>query len=365
MVILINDLKRHNSYLETELENAAIRVIRSGWYILGSEVESFEREFANYCGADSCVTVANGTDALEMALRALGIGADDDVITVANAGMYSTTAILAVGAKPVFADIDPNSMTLSATSFKNIITKTTKAVIITHLYGQMADMPSLLAIAQQSEIPVIEDCAQAHGAKLAGKPAGSWGVLACFSFYPTKNLGALGDGGAVITSNDHLSSRLKQLRQYGWKSKYCTTIAGGRNSRLDEMQAAILRTKLPRLDNWNKRRREIAEAYSSGIRNLNIHHLASFDESYVAHLYVLRTHERDSLRLHLIESGIATDVHYPLPDYQQPFLEARYIDIHLPDTEVATAEVLTIPCYPEMTETEVKQVIDAVNEWRP
>lgn len=363
MVILINDLKRHNSSLETELENATIRVIRSGWYILGTEVESFEREFASYCGVGSCVTVANGTDALELALRALGVGAGDEVITVANAGMYSTTAILAVGAQPIFADIDPNSLTLSVTSFENAITKNTKAVIATHLYGQMADMQGLLAAAHKSRIVVIEDCAQAHGAKLAGKRAGSWGDLACFSFYPTKNLGALGDGGAVVTSNDQLADRLKQLRQYGWKSKYCSIIAGGRNSRLDEIQAAILRAKLPRLDDWNKRRREIAKAYATGIQNPNIHHPSSFNESYVAHLYVLRTDKRDSLRLHLKKNGIASDIHYPLLDYQQPFLEAHYPKIHLPHTKAAAAKIMTLPCFPEMTEAEVRQVIDAVNKW--
>ena len=363
MVYLINDLKRHNGPLKAELEKATNRVIESGWYILGPEVESFEREFANYCGVDRCVTVANGTDALELALRTLGVAAGDEIITVANAGMYSTTAILATGAQPVFADIDPASLTMSTTSFENAISKNTKAVIITHLYGQMADMPSLLAAAHRVQIPIIEDCAQAHGAKLAGKRAGSWGELGCFSFYPTKNLGALGDGGAVVTSNDLLADRLKQLRQYGWESKYRSIIAGGCNSRLDEIQAAILRVKLPQLDFWNQRRREIAKAYATGIRNPYIHHTVSFDESYVAHLYVLRTDKRESLRRHLKENGIATDIHYPLPDYQQPFLKSRYEGIDLPNTETAAATVMTLPCFPEMTATEVKHIISTIDNW--
>jgi len=365
MLKLINDLKRHNGPLMPALEEAVVRVLRSGWFILGSEVESFEREFANYCGVDFCIGVANGTEALELALRALEIGPGDEVATVANAGMYSTTAILAAGAQPVFADIDPDTLLLSATTLQNAVTTNTKAVIVTHLYGRMADMPALSAFAKRSGIHLIEDCAQAHGASLADKKAGSWGELACFSFYPTKNLGALGDGGAVVTVSVTLYERLRQLRQYGWASKYCAVVTGGRNSRLDEIQAAILRVKLPWLDGWNQRRREIAKAYSKGIQHPDIRCLSVPDEGYVGHLYILRTAKRELLRRYLQEQGIATDIHYPIPDHRQPALKARYNHITLPHTESATTEVITLPCFPEMTETETNELITTINAWRP
>ena len=343
-MLLINEIGRQNHALAAEIHSAVSRVLDRGWYILGPEVEAFEREFADYCGVGHCVGVANGTDALELALRSLNLPAGSRVLTVANAGGYSTTAILAAGLTPVYADVDPETMTMQPTSAD------VRAVIVTHLYGRMAAMPAILAAA--GDIPVIEDCAQAHGAVLDGRKAGSWGTLGCFSFYPTKNLGALGDGGAVATRNAPLATRLRELRQYGWRSKYRSEVAGGRNSRLDEMQAAILRAKLPHVDGWNRRRREIALRYNDALSVVR-----ASDQSDVVHLYVVRSKERDTLRGALASAGIATDVHYPVPDYRQSSMPSRD---PLPVTEECCKTVLTLPCFPELTDDEVTRVIEAV-----
>jgi dTDP-4-amino-4,6-dideoxygalactose transaminase len=340
-LLLINDLGRHHSTVRECVGQAIERVLARGWFILGPEVEAFEAEFAAYCGVRHCAGVANGTDALELALRASGIKAGDRVATVANAGMYSTTAILACGAIPVYAEIEPLTMLMDPARIPKA-----DAVIVTHLYGRMARMPEVLQAAPG--VPVIEDCAQAHGAVLDGRKAGAWGAMGCFSFYPTKNLGALGDGGAVVTNDSDVDKRLRALRQYGWTSKYTATVRGGRNSRLDEMQAAILRAKLPLLDGWNARRRAIAAQYGMVARG-------GLDD--VAHLYVIRTTERERVRTALREQGIGVEVHYPIPDYKQ---EAVGISAELPETERACAEVLTLPCFPEMTDGEVERVKQSV-----
>jgi dTDP-4-amino-4,6-dideoxygalactose transaminase len=339
MPLLINDLKRHNRALEGELKEAINRVLARGWYILGPEVEAFEHEFAAYCGVKACVGVANGTDALELALRALDVPPGGSVATVANAGMYSTTAILSIGARPLYVDVSEESMNMDPER----LTRDVAAIVVTHLYGRMADVRRIRAIADSAGIPMIEDCAQAHGAEVDGRRAGAWGTLGCFSFYPTKNLGSLGDGGAIVTNDTALAAKIRSLRQYGWTSKYRSTIAGGRNSRLDELQAAILRTKLPHLDGWNERRREIARQYGA----------ARVDSSYVVHLYVVRTPSRDQLRQTLAAAGIATDVHYPIPDYRQ---ESVSLPLNLPVTEKCCSEVLTLPCFPEMTGNEIEDV---------
>lgn len=363
MTILINNLKRHNDLIQAELNAAVLRVATSGWYILGPEVERFEQEFAAYCGVSHCVAVANGTDALELALRTLDVTIDSEVITVANAGMYGTAAILAIGAKPVFVDVDPQSLTMDSGALRAAIGPRTAAVIVTHLYGQMADLSELLAVTEASGIPLIEDCAQAHGACRQNQRAGSWGALGCFSFYPTKNLGALGDAGAVTTADPQLAAKLRQLRQYGWGQKYCATVAGGRNSRLDELQAAVLRVKLPHLDAWNQRRRTIAQTYAAQIQHPALR-LPAFGNDSVTHLYVVRTTHRDALREHLENQGIASDIHYPIPDYRQPALQGRFSDLFLPQTEAAVAEVLTLPCFPEMTDHEITLISNAINLWK-
>ena len=323
----------------------------------GAEVERFEAEFAAYCGVDHAVGVANGTDALELALRASECGAGDEVATVANAGFYTTSACLLVGATPVFVDIDERSMTMSPESLKSAITPRTKAVVVTHLYGQLADMTGILKITQGKSIVVIEDRAQAHGAQRHEIRAGALGDVGTFSFYPTKNLGALGDGGAVITRRAGLASRLRRLRQYGWTDKYRAELPRGRNSRLDEMQAAILCAKLPHLDAWNARRREIIGRYRDAAHGtpLRIEHNA--DTSNVGHLCVARHPERDAFQKRAKEAGVETAIHYPTADCNQPALQGMaWRAAELPNARRAIREIVSLPCFPELREEELAQV---------
>ncbi len=360
-LIPINDLQRRHAPFREQYEQKIQQVVRQGWYVLGPEVEQFEQEFATYCQAEFAVGVANGTDALELALRALDLPPQAQVATVANAGMYSTHAILAVGAVPLYIDLDPVTMTMDPQDLQERLTERTRAVIVTHLYGQMAAMPSLIQVAASWGIPLVEDCAQAHGAQLEGKPAGSWGDLGCFSFYPTKNLGALGDGGALVTSKATLAQAVRSLRQYGWEQKYLVGRPGGRNSRLDELQAALLRLQLPHLSRWNQRRADIATKYTQGLQDLGLELPQATYPSCVAHLYVLRCPWRDHLRACLREQGIGTDIHYPQPDHQQVTITPHpFAQVSLPVTERVCGEVLTLPCFPELADTEVDQVISAV-----
>lgn len=358
----LNDLKRHNLSVRKDLSAAVQRVLNSGWYVLGPEVEAFENEFASYCGVAHCVSVANGTDALEIALRMLGVGRGDDVITVANAGMYSVTAIRAAGATPVFAEIDISTMNMDSASLVSTITPRTKAVIVTHLYGRLADMSEIVSAARQHRIAVIEDCAQAHGASLKGRRAGRWGDVGCFSFYPTKNLGALGDGGAVVTSDESLAIRARYLRQYGWTSKYHSEMEGGRNSRLDEVQAAVLRVKLAHLDEWNALRSAVARRYDLGLANVDLNlPLTPTGDEMVYHLYVVRSSEREQLRTALKAQGIGCAVHYPTPTYLQPSCaDLGYARGYLPVTEKVTSEVLSIPCFAELSGSELDRVVKSV-----
>lgn len=360
----LNDLGRQYQALKSVLDDAVARVLSSGWYILGPEVEKFEHEFAQYCQTAHCVGLANGTDALEIGLRALGITAGDHVVTVANAGMYSTTAIRAIGAVPVFAEIDPDTLTMDPAALEAVITPRTRAVVVTHLYGRAADLGQLAACARQHGIALVEDCAQAHGAAFEGRRVGSWGDVGCFSFYPTKNLGALGDGGAVTTSDVQVAERARQLRQYGWARKYDSRVAGGRNSRLDEIQAAILRAKLPYLDGWNQTRRQIAAQYRTGLAQQALQLPApSPVEEMIFHLYIVRTPERDRLRKALVEQGIGCDVHYAIPDHlQESCADLGYGKGALPQTELAADQVLTLPCFAELTTVEVEEVIAAVRQ---
>jgi dTDP-4-amino-4,6-dideoxygalactose transaminase len=353
-VIPVNDLKRRIAPLRLELEAATARVVSSGRYILGEACARFEEEFAHYCGAAHGIGVGNGTDALELALRALEIGPGARVATVANAGMYASVAILAVGARPVYIDIDPLALTMAPSALR--AAGRVDAVIVTHLYGQMADMPSILAAAGGT--PVVEDCAQAHGAVLEGRKAGAWGVLGCFSFYPTKNLGALGDGGAVICSDPDLAMRVRRLRQYGWSARYQAELSGGRNSRLDEIQAAALSVMLPHLDAWNARRRAIAAGYRASINTAEIGFPADpLSHAYVGHLCVVRNAQRDAIRATLEQRGVQTDIHYPVPDYRQNAVLAMIgPQAALPETERAAVEVFTLPCFPELTDSECKSV---------
>ncbi len=360
----INDLSLHNSAIAAALHNAAGRVIDSGWYAMGPEVTAFEKAFAAYCGAADAIGVANGTEAIELALRAVGVDCNDEVITVANAGFYSSTAIRAIGAKPVYVDVLENNFLMNPDCAAAAITPKTKAIIVTHLFGQLADMNPLCALAKKHGVALIEDCAQSHGAQAEdGKRAGSFGDIAAFSFFPTKNLGALGDGGAVVTSNTALAVRVRSLRQYGWTSKYTVADSGARNSRLDEMQAALLSVKLPLLDGWNEKRRVIAKRYAEKIQHASVRVPDVAGVDHVAHLYVIRCLQRDALKKHLQDNGIATDVHYPVLDYHQPAASAAYASVSLPASEKLRDEILTLPCYPELTLDEVDAVAQCINSW--
>ena len=364
-MIALNDLARHHAPLRAELEAAMARVQDRGWYILGPEVEAFEREFAAYLGVAECIAVGNGTDALELALRALMVGSGETVATVANAGMYATTAIRAVGAVPAYVEIDAATLEMDPAALAAVAEERPRAIIATHLYGRLADIDAIARIAQEQRIPLIEDCAQAHGAKRGDRHAGAHGSLGCFSFYPTKNLGALGDAGAVVTRDRELAVKLRALRVYGWDAKYHCTMQGGMNSRMDELQAAVLRAKLPHLDRWNLRRREIATRYTSAIRHPSIVVPPFVDDgSDVAHLYVVRTKARESLRQHLKAAGISTDIHYPVPDHRQP-VAGTVPQKGLARTDRACADVLSLPCYPELTDAEVDLVAAACNRWQP
>ncbi len=342
--------------LEHALHGAIERVMSSRHYVLGHEVDAFEHEYAEYCGTRRCVGVANGTDAIELALRALGIGRGSRVATVANAGYYTCTALDAIGAEPVFVDVD-ESLTMSPAALAREIADV-DAVVVTHLYGRLAAVDAIVDCASRHATPIVEDCAQAHGAARAGRRAGSFGALGCFSFYPTKNLGALGDGGAIVTSDEALADEVRRLRQYGWSKKYEVSVRGGRNSRLDELQAAVLRTKLPHLDAWNARRRAIAARYRAGLADLDILPPAIADGADVAHLFVVRHARRDALRRALDAAGIASDVHYPIPDHRQGV--SAQPATPLPATEAACTEVLTLPCFPGLAFDAVDRVITVV-----
>lgn len=359
----LNDLVRQNRLVRDELVDSARRVIERGWYVLGSEVEKFEAAFAGYCGVTHAVGVANGTDAMELALRAVGVEQGHRVATVANAGFYASTSIQAIGASPLYVDVIAQTHLMSVQSLKQELGRNAvRAVIATHLYGRLADVETIAAICKPLGIPVIEDCAQAHGATRNAKSAGSFAEAGCYSFYPTKNLGALGDGGAVTTNDAGLAERVRQLRQYGWDKKYRVSLAGGRNSRLDELQAALLLAKLPHLDRWNEERRAIARRYWEQIKHPGIKCPEDFGTDNVAHLFVVRCSDRAAFQRHLDGRGVSSDIHYPIPDHQQPAYAACRLD-RLPETERLAQEIVTIPCFPEMEEEEIGLVIDAVNSW--
>jgi dTDP-4-amino-4,6-dideoxygalactose transaminase len=294
----------------------------------------------------------------------VGVVAGDEVITVANAGFYSSTAIRAIGAVPVYVDILDADLLMDPAAAAAAVSLKTKAIIITHLFGQLADMAPLQALAKAKGLALVEDCAQSHGAVRENKKAGSYGDIAAFSFFPTKNLGALGDGGAVVTSNMDLAARVRSLRQYGWTTKYTVADSGACNSRLDELQAALLSVKLPLLDSWNEKRRNIAVRYAEMITNAAIRVPAIHGNDNVAHLYVIRCQHRDALKKHLHDNGIATDVHYPILDCHQPVVGAAYAGVSLPVSEKARDEILTLPCYPELTLDEVDMIADCINRWK-
>ena len=348
-----------------EILAAIRRVLESGHYILGPEVEAFEREFARYLGTAHVVSVASGTDALELALRAAGIQPGDRVVTVANTATATVAAIELTGAKAVFVDIDPHSLTMDPGALEQGLigagAARPKAVVPVHLYGHPADLPRIAEIAQIHGMAVIEDCAQAHGATIRGRRVGTFGKAAAFSFYPTKNLGAIGDGGAVATSDARLAEQVHLLRQYGWRQRYVSE-SPGKNSRLDELQAAILRVKLARLDADNQRRRALAGEYLrrlAGAR-LELPAVAPDCES-VWHQFVVRTPAREALRTHLAGAGIETAVLYPVPIHRQPAY--RDDDLHLPATEQACRELLCLPMHPGLGLADIDTVCRQILSW--
>lgn len=360
MILCSNPHEQYAAHRD-EIRAAIDRVLDGGRYILGPEVEAFESEFAAYCQSGYAIGVGSGTDALHLALAALGVGAGDEVITTAHSAVATAVGIRLCGAMPVFADIDPDTYTLDPADVERVVTSRTKAIVPVHLYGQTADLDALGAIAGKHGIPVVEDCAQAHGATIRGRRVGSFGAIAAFSFYPTKNLGAIGDGGAVVTADAQLAGRVRLLREYGWAERYVSHIEGA-NSRLDELQAAILRVKLGHLDAGNERRRFLARQYDEGLRDSGLRLPVSRDRAgHVFHLYVVSSERRDALQSHLRARGIGALVHYPVPIHLQPAYRSM-APRPLPHTERAAARVLSLPMYPELTDEDQRTVIDAVRE---
>lgn len=335
--------------IRAELDSAIARVLDSGWVLMGPELQAFEREFAAYHDAGlEAVGVGSGTDALRIGLQALGVEPGDDILITGNAGVPPVAAVVAAGARPVYCDVDPATHTLDPLEIDRRITPRTRAVLVVHLYGHAADMGAICDAARRHGLKVLEDCAQAHGARHQGQLVGTFGNAAAFSFYPTKNLGALGDAGAVLTADPQVAERARLLRMYGWRTKYVSEMHST-VSRLDDLQAAMLRVKLAHLDKWNARRRQLAERYFADLPDW----LGLPPRDGVFHLFVVRTPKRDALKTYLAEHGVGTDVHYPLPAHlQKPYAAA----VSLPCTELLANEVLSLPLYPELADESVEYV---------
>ncbi len=360
--ILLNDLRARYLAHRPAIDAAVQRVLASGWYILGQETAAYEAEFAQACGATGSVGVNSGTDALHLALLACNVGPGDEVITVAHTAVATVAAIRLAGATPVLVDIDPVTYTMSPAALAAAITPHTKAVIPVHLYGHPANLPAIRAAVDACGIWLIEDCAQAHGALSQGTPVGSVGALACYSFYPTKNLGALGDGGAVTGNDADLLARLRSLREYGWSAaeRYVSFVEG-MNSRLDELQAAILRVFLQHLDAENEQRRRLAAAYAACLPPGVVLPVEQPGCRHVYHLYVVRVPQRDRVREQLAARGIGTGIHYPMPIHLQPaYRDVVVAPAPLLATERAAEEILSLPMHPGMTVDDVHQVAEAL-----
>ena len=362
MVPLV-DLKAQYDAIQPEIDAAIQRVVSRTNFILGEEVASFEKEFAAFCGVDFCAGVASGTAALYLALLAYGVRPGDEVITTPHTFIATAEAISHTGARPVFVDIEPGRYNLDPTLVEVAITPRTKAILPVHLYGQPADMESILEIAQQHGLRVIEDAAQAHGAEYRGRRVGSWGDIACFSFYPGKNLGAYGDAGAIVTNDVKIADKVRLLRNHGRRDKY-EHLVEGYGERLDALQAAILRAKLPHLDEWNEQRRGHANRYRQLLATLPI--LLPSEPSHtipVYHLFVVRTSRRDEIQRHLRSQGIETGIHYPIPLHLQPaYRHLAYREGDFPLTEQAAREVLSLPMYPELSDEQITEIAEALRE---
>jgi dTDP-4-amino-4,6-dideoxygalactose transaminase len=362
--ILFMDLKSEYSLLKPEIDQAIQRVVDSGWFILGPELKNFENEFAAYCGSQYGVGVGSGTDAIYLALKALDIGPGDEVITVSHTFIATALAITFTGAIPVFVDIDPKTYTIDPNLVREAVSTRTKAIIPVHLYGQMADMDPIMEIANQYHLAVVEDACQAHGAVYKGRKAGTIGHIGCFSFYPTKNLGAYGDGGALITQDPHLDERLRSLRNYGQEKKYYHKSIGT-NSRLDEIQAALLRVKLKYLDSSNIVRQNIARKYSQ-LKDIKGIQLPSVREdcSHIFHIYAICSEKRDKLKEYLDKNSIDTLIHYPVPVHlQQAYASSPKITLDLRITEKVAQQILSLPMFPALSHDQQERIIFAIRSF--
>jgi len=357
-MVPFNDLRRQHRLLRKPIEAALQRVLERGWFILGDEGRCFEQEFAAYCGAAHAVGVASGTEALYVALAALGVGVNDEVITVPNTCVPTVAAIVMTGARPVLVDVDPVSRTMDASRLEEVLTPRTKAIVPVHLYGQPADVESILTVATPNGIPVVEDAAQAHGATIGRRRAGTLGVMGCFSFYPTKNLGAIGDGGMIVTNDPVLAERARLLRNYGQREQHRSE-GPGINSRLDELQAAVLRVKLPYLEEWNERRRQIADRYREGLRDrpVGVPRRVAGTES-VCHLFAVEVPDRAAFRELCAAQGVETAVHYPTPIHLQPaYGWLGYRSGDFPVAEHLCRAVVSLPLFPQLVDDEVDLVV--------
>ena len=363
---MMNDFRSEPEALLKQELDAVERVLRSGWFVLGNEVNSFESGWAQRCGTRHAIGVGNGMDAIEIGLRALGIGEGDEVITTPMTAFATILAIIRAGAVPVLADIEPDTALLSIESTARCISPRTKAVLLVHLYGQIRNMGDWGSFCEQNNLLFLEDCAQAHLAEWNGQVAGNFGKFGSFSFYPTKNLGAIGDAGAVVTNDDMLADHARRLRNYGQSERYQHPEIG-MNSRLDELHAAILTERLKWLDAFTEARRNIAETYHREILNPLINHLArpAQRNNHVYHLFVMLCPERDRLAKYMTESGIGNLSHYPVPAHRQPpCLETRTDPLGLSHAELHAKQCISIPCHPQMTQSQIEMVIDVVNAFR-
>ena len=361
-VVPVADPRRGVAAAEEEIVDAIRRVLSSGRYIHGFEHAAFENELAEYVGTEHCAGVACGTDALELALLSIGCRRGDEILTAANCGAYASVAARRVGLRPQYADVDPRTLCLSPATVQAGLGRDTRAVVVTHLYGRISDVDSIVDVCHERGVAVIEDCAQAIGAVWRGKRAGSFGDAAAFSFYPTKNLAAIGDAGAITTHRSDVAERVRQLRQYGWHGKYAISLPDGRNSRLDELQAAVLRVRLRYVNEQNQRRRSIVGNYAAALAPHAGSIVASDGAEFVGHLAVLLANrDRAQVRALLHAARVETDVHYPIADHQQRVWRDEYPQVRLPVTEHAVEHVLTLPCFPELGADEIATVCEALN----
>ena len=349
---------------EIEIEKAIKKVLSSGFYILGEEVNLFEKEFASFTEVKFCIGAASGTDALMLALKATGIMPGDEVITVSHSAVATVAAIENISAVPVFADIEEKTRCIDPEKIIPLISEKTRAIVPVHIYGQPAPMNEIVSIGKKYNLKIIEDCAQAHGAEIKGKKVGTFGDASAFSFYPTKNLGGIGDGGAVVTNSAEIERNVREISQYGWRERYISYIQG-MNSRLDEIQAAILRVKLPSLSKNNEKRRKIADLYTNSIKDNKITPPSDISGTlHAMHLYVIECEERNELENYFKSNNIGTSLHYPKAIHEQPAYQNRILGSNkLPVTEELYSKILTLPLYPELSDNHVERICSALSNW--